>query len=294
MARPNAVFRFLLLLLLGLTGGPAVRAAEVQLAMPGGQTALADYLPGEPGRPAVLILHGFLQTHHFPTVRRLADALNEEEGLPVLTPTLTLGIDGRRSSLACEAVQSHTMEGDVAEVAAWVEWLKRRGHRRVVLVGHSTGSVMVAAYLEEAPAEVEKAILISLTHFGPDQAVFRKETRRALARARSAVGTPAAGELATYPIAYCRGYVSTAGRVLSYYAWNAPRVLRALARTRVPVHVIIGTDDERMGEAWVGALEALPRVRVRKVEGADHFFDAEHEFGLLETVLTCLDEPDGQ
>jgi len=256
--------------------------------MPNGLLANASYLEGEPGRPAILILHGFLQTQDFPTVHRLADSLNEELDYPVLTPTLTLGISDRRSSLACEAIQRHDMEEAVSEIGAWVNWLKERGHRRVVLIGHSTGSVMIAAYLPHAVPQVKYAILISLTHFGPGQAVFRDEANGGVQRAREIVEKGEGKELGNFPIAYCRRYVTTAEKILSYYAWDETRVLEALARSPVPMAIIIGSEDHRMGTAWTSAIGRTPNVEVRIIGGADHFFDAEHEFSLLDAIDELL------
>ena len=73
-------------------------SARIELEVVPGITAEADYWPGEADKPAVLILHGFLQTREFPTVRRLAEAL-ADEGYSVLTPSLTLGLNRRRQSL---------------------------------------------------------------------------------------------------------------------------------------------------------------------------------------------------
>ncbi len=72
-------------------------SARMELDIAPGVTAEADYWPGEADMPAVLILHGFLQTSEFPTVRRLAESL-AEEGFSVLTPSLTLGLNRRRQS----------------------------------------------------------------------------------------------------------------------------------------------------------------------------------------------------
>jgi len=279
---------FILLALLFLLPIRPALGEAVQATMPNGLLANASYLEGEPGRPAVLILHGFLQTQDFPTVRRLADSLNEELGYPVLTPTLTLGISDRRSSLACEAVQRHDMEEAVSEIGAWVNWLKERGHRRIVLIGHSTGSVMIAAYLPRAAPEVKHTILISLTHFGPGQAVFRDEANGGVQRARKIVEERGGKELGNFPIAYCRRYVTTAEKILGYYAWDEARVLEALAHSPVPMTAIIGSEDHRMGTAWTSAIGRTPNVEVRIIEGADHFFDAEHEFSLLDAIDELL------
>mgnify|MGYP003424118240 CR=1 FL=1 len=53
----------------------AAQAAIVQLEMRPGITANAEYLIGERSKPAVLLIHGFLQTREFPTVATLARGL---------------------------------------------------------------------------------------------------------------------------------------------------------------------------------------------------------------------------
>ena len=94
----------------------------MSLELRSGLTAVSDYWPGEADLPAILILHGFLQTREFQTVRRLAEALSDE-GYSVLLPSLTLGLDRRRQSVACEAIHTHSMQQDVDELRAWIDWL---------------------------------------------------------------------------------------------------------------------------------------------------------------------------
>ena len=115
-------------------GCPTWAHAEIaQLEMRPRIYASAEYLAGQRDKPAVLLLHGFLQTREFPTVATLARSLHDA-GYAVLSPTLSLGIPNRRQSLACEAVHRHGMEDDIDEIARWVDWLKSRGHRSIVLV----------------------------------------------------------------------------------------------------------------------------------------------------------------
>ena len=279
---------FTLLVLFSLLSVAPSRAEEVELTLPDGKVALGEYRPGKADLPAILILHGFLQTRDFPTVKRLADSLNEEFDYPVLTPTLTLGISRRKSSLACEAIQNHNLEGAVAEIHAWVEWLKKKGHHSIVLVGHSTGSIMLTAYLQKADAEVIHALLISLTHFGPVHSVFHGESGDPVERARRLSKGAGKDLLAEFPIAYCKTYVATPENVLSYYNWDESHVLAALDHAKIPVTVIIGSEDARMEAEWLAALRARNQVDIKIIEGADHFFDSEHEFSLLETVDELL------
>jgi len=106
-------------LLLLLTAS-AIHAELVTQQMPSGIAANAEYLQGEPGRPTILMLHGFLQTHNFHTIHRLSAGLHDE-GYTVLSPTLTLGIPFRKQSLACEAIHTHRLQDDHAEIAAWLD-----------------------------------------------------------------------------------------------------------------------------------------------------------------------------
>ncbi len=75
-----------------LTNFAQAWADVVTLELQQGLTARAEYRAGARDKPAVLILHGFLQTHNFPTVHNLAEGL-VTAGYSVLTPTLTLGGD---------------------------------------------------------------------------------------------------------------------------------------------------------------------------------------------------------
>ncbi len=131
-----------------------------------GLAATAEYLQGDAGAPAALILHGFLQTREFITVRRLADSLHES-GYTILLPNLTLGINVRKESLSCEAIHTHSMQQDLNEISRWIDWLEHRKHDKIVLIGHSAGSLQLAAYLSSHLNQpIQHSILISLIAYG--------------------------------------------------------------------------------------------------------------------------------
>jgi len=261
-------------------------SARMELSMAPDLVAEADYWPGAADMPAVLILHGFLQTREFPTVRRLAESL-AEEGFSVLTPTLTLGIDRRRQSLDCAAIHTHTLTDDIDELDAWVRWLAGRAGKAPTVVGHSTGGSQIAAMLEsETSATVDQAILIGVTTFGPESDAGGVAGQRARAEAAMAGG---AADLDTYALAYCGRYVTTAAAFLSYLEWERGRLGRALAAAPVPITVIYGDRDDRVERLWLESL-ASDVVTVRAVSGARHFFDLAHEFDLLDEVLGVLSE----
>ncbi|MES9992843.1 MAG: hypothetical protein ABW098_12865 [Candidatus Thiodiazotropha sp.] len=95
--------------------------------MESGLTINAEYLDNESQAPAILILHGFLQTRDSFTLRRLGKALHEA-GYRILLPNLSLGINDRRQSLACEAIHNHPMEQDTKEIAylSYLAWDQQR------------------------------------------------------------------------------------------------------------------------------------------------------------------------
>lgn len=273
---------FLLCLLLSVFPA-AAQAVIVQQEMRPGIPASAEYLIGERSKPAVLLLHGFLQTRDFSTVATLARGL-QDAGYTVLVPTLSLNIPNRSRSLACEAVHHHSLNQDVDEIGRWVGWLKTRGHAAIVLLGHSFGSMQLLAYLSGKPdAAVKGYIGASLIEAqigaGPRPALIAKLDNHARSGQRG---------LVTHALSFCRKYASTPAGLLSYVRWDQARVLDALKQSPVEVKLIMGDADEMLGRGWLKALQHVqtPMVIVR---GASHFMDGQHEFDLLENALDFLE-----
>lgn len=264
--------------LLGLAG--AARAETVEIPLPGGIHASAEYLPGDPEKPAVLVLHGFMQTHQYLTVFGLVHE-SHDSGFSVLAPTLSLGIDRRRQSMDCEAVHTHDLSHDVREIGLWVDWLKTRGHDSILLVGHSSGSLKLLAYAEQAPDPAVRGVvatsLIDLGNHPPEQVTA--------ARALQARDPE---QLVHFPLGFCRHYTTTPAAFLSYAGWGKARILAALKRLTVPFTVVMGSADRRMDADWPELLQAQG-VRVEMIEGANHFFSGEKEFDLYERVIPLLE-----
>lgn len=257
----------------------------ITLQMKPGLIASADYLQGTIDAPAILVLHGFLQTREFVTVRRLADSLHEL-GYTVLLPNLTLGISARQQSLSCEAIHTHSMEQDTREIARWVDWLHQQSDNGLVLIGHSTGSLQLAIFLSQHPeAPVTQSIFISLLPYGEGPA--SNETDADRRRAEQDL-TLQPQSLQEYGLAYCKRYLTTAGDYLSYLAWDLTTTLDTLSRLRVPTTIILGGNDKRMHTDWHEQLQTIG-LQVVTVAGANHFFDHEYEFDLLESIERLLE-----
>ena len=263
---------------------PAAAHAElVQQLMRPGIPASAEYRVGERSKPAVLMLHGFLQTREFSTVATLARGLHDA-GYTVLSPTLSLNIPGRTQNLACEAVHKHSLNDDVAEIGLWIHWLKSRGHPTIVLVGHSFGSLELLAYLSAKPDAAVKGYLgVSLieVQIGPhDRATLIAQLEDRVRNKRRA--------LVNQTLSFCKKYPSTPEGLLSYVRWDQARVLASLKQSPVGVRLIMGDADTRLGGGWLKALQHV-KTPMTIVKDANHFMDGAHEFDLLDHTLNYLE-----
>jgi pimeloyl-ACP methyl ester carboxylesterase len=227
-------------------------------------------------------LHGFLQTRAFPTVATLARGLHDA-GYTVLSPTLSLDIPARAQSLACEAAHRHSLDDDVAEIGRWVAWLKANGHRSIVLLGHSFGSLQHLAYLASRPDPAVKAYIgasLIETRIGTAarSALIAQLEDRVARKQR---------DLVTQTLSFCRNYTSTPEDMLSYVRWDQTRTLAALKHLPVEGQLVMGDEDTMIGDNWMKALRHI-RARMAIVKGANHFMDGQHEFDLLEHSLAFL------
>lgn len=275
--------RIVLFCLLILVFPAAAHAMIAQLEMRPGITASAEYLVGERSKPAVLLLHGFLQTRDFPTVATLARGL-QDAGYTVLAPTLSLNIPNRAQSLACEAVHKHSLDDDVSEIGRWVGWLKSQGHPSIVLVGHSFGSLQLLAYLSRKPDAAVKAYIgASLI-----EAQIGTTARSSLIAQLEDRVRGKQRALVYQALSFCGKYPSTPEGLLSYVHWDQARLLAALKHSPVGVKLIMGGADNMLEQGWIKALQHV-RTPMVIVKGASHFMDGAHEFDLLDHTLKHLE-----
>jgi pimeloyl-ACP methyl ester carboxylesterase len=260
----------------------SAHATQVTLDMRPNLPATAEYQAGAHDKPAILLLHGFLQTRESPTVATLARGLTDA-GYSVLTPTLTLGIPGRRQSLACEAVHNNSLDDDLAEIDRWVKWLRGKGHRHIVLIGHSFGSLQLLAYLSGKPdPAVTGFVGVSLV-----EAQIGAMPREPLIERLTAQVARHDRNLVNYPLSYCGKYPTTPEALLSYVRRDQARTLAALHQLGDRALLVMGSADDRMTQGWLRALQHLQTPLV-VIDGGNHFMDGEHEFDLLEHTLAFL------
>lgn len=279
----------LLLILVGLLiSSPAFanHGSVVEAKLPNGKVVNANLHVGKKDRPALLVLHGFLQTRSFPTVTSIVEAASTA-GYTSLAPSLSLGISRRNKSLPCEAVHVHTLQEDADEVDFWVRWLVKKGYSRVILVGHSFGNLQLLTYLEQHPASaVKQVLMISLTDVERKQSAQQRSEIVEALRAQLTKGRRALMEA---EIGHCKKYVSPPAALLSYMSISRESILASLAKSPVPAAVIMGGKDDRMGPDWVDKLVSRGIV-VRVIPEASHFFDNQYEFDLQEAVQQALQD----
>ena len=247
-------------------------------------TANAEYYPGEENKPVILILHGFMLTHNFPTVKRLAESLNES-GYNILTPSLSLGISQRKKSLACEAIHTHSLEKDVMELDLWVQWLQKKSSKEIILIGHSTGSIHLAYYLSHHPSDkIKQIIFIAMPSLSP---AFRTSEIGKLQKKAEQFVLNKNNSLHDFKLSYCGKYPTTAKNFLSYLQLSKENITLYIDKISTPKALIIGTKDIRIDHSWSHKLTKHD-VNIITIDGADHFFDYEYEFDLLDVIESIL------
>lgn len=262
------------------------QAEEVFVQINDKLTGTADYFPGDSDKPLIITQHGFLQTRNFATVKNLADYL-KDSGFPVLSPTMTLGVNLRRNIMSCEAIHLNNLWSDVQEIQHWIDWAKQRGHQNIALVGHSTGAMTFSAYMsKKVDPAVKKIILTSLIYFG-DRRTGAYETAEMKQQALAAMKNNTGDEITEYSLSYCKNYPTTARNFLSYYQWSAQKVIDTLRQSTTDFTVVMGNADQRMIEKWLDSFRQN-NIDITMIDGADHFYAGAQEFDLHETVESIL------
>lgn len=266
-------------LLCCLLASPAP-AAEIHLTMPNRLEARAYFQEGRPGKPAVLVLHGFLQTYNFHTVHSIVDGLSEA-GYTVLAPTLTLGVPFRDQSLSCEAIHTQTIESDETEIETWLAWLEKQQPGPVILIGHSTGSLELLAYIaSHHDPHIRKLIGVSMIEAEFRASASELDTLASQLKKRIQSGDHS---LITRQYSFCEHYSAPPEGMYSFLTWTPARILDTASGIRIPVTFIMGSDDNRISAGWIDRLRRTGK-KVHVIEGAGHFLDGLHEFDLTGAI----------
>ncbi len=250
-----------------------------------GNLELADGKGPEDG--IALIVHGMLAHSGMETIAILQKNL-AAHAVSSLAITLSLGQDRRTGFFDCGKLQTHRPYDALDEIDAWIGWLKNNGATDIALIGHSQGGNQVAVFgVERRDPSVSGLILLAPAtfEFGRVAEAYRArydadlppilDKARALVQAGQGVE-----KIDGIGFLSCPNATATAESVVGWYTpsplRNTPSVLpRVAVRTLV---IVAGADEvvPDLGPAVIPlarpAAKGRGEIKVRTIEGADHFF----------------------
>ena len=237
---------------------------------------------GWPRGPVILMIHGTLAHNQMEIMSTIQELLTDAE-LSSLAINLSLGVDDRHGTFACETPHAHRDGDALDEIGLWLDWLKAEGAERAVLLGHSRGGNQSARFAAERDVpQVKAVVLIAPATWDADKVANGYQERFGVplsmrleqARDRVAAGKPGAW-LEQTGFLYCAGATVTADAFLSYYEpderRDTPSVLPAIAK---PTIVFVGSEDTVVAglEARVAPIADDEQLKLVVMDGADHFF----------------------
>lgn len=262
-----------------------------------GLRANGNLIAGEDkARSFFLIVHG-TWAHADMELPKALQALLADEGYGSLAVTLSLGVDNRQAFLRCDSPVLQGQADALPEIHAWYSYLREQGYTRITLLGHSRGGAQAALYHQRYPqAELSALVLVAPmtwqaraiaddyeARFHTGLSVVLLEAEEALDRGREFFTPPG--------VLYCQNTQVKPEAFLSYYRENPPKntpnLLSALA---IPARVYLGSDDSLTASflAQSTLYENNPKVIVKTVDGADHFFRDLYADEIVEDLLDSL------
>ena len=236
----------------GLVGRHEAPHVTTRLVAADGTRLVGSYLPASRAEEAVLLLHGFAANRRKPAYARLAD------GLASRVPVLALDLRGHGGS------QGWSTFGDreVEDVVAGVDWLRRLGHARVVVVGLSMGAT---AALHAASTGLDLGGVVAISA----PATFRDEPETEATRRLKRVWDSPAQRRALH--------LALGVRLAGPEHWRRPSHPVAMAaHITSPLLVVHGEDDAYFPMSDAEALAAAaggPAMLWREPAGFGHAED---------------------
>jgi len=228
----------------------------------------------------VLILHGMMGHNKMELVVASQQILLEND-LSSLAINLSLNLDNRHGYFDCNLPQAHLQQNAVKELALWVDWLRQRGVRKIVLMSHSRGANQAMVYAaENSDPEISHVILLAPgaddvkgsyeKRYGP---IFDANVRRMQER----IGLNKGGEpVSNIDFWFCPRAEVTPDSFISYYGPDSKfrQFHKYLGKIQVPVLVIAGSQDERFPNIpeQIGPMIDNQRLFLVVIEDSGHFF----------------------
>lgn len=284
-----------------MVAGTSLQAAEVMLKQ--GDIELRADLELAEGKSVeegvVLMLHGTLAHNRMEIMQNVAELL-KDNGYNTLNINLSYALDQRPSQmLDCSIEHQHKHEDAVAELEAWMRWLKEQGASKVALLGHSRGGNQVAWFAAEKDSTLlDKVVMVAPATWDSNKATtdyeerYKKPLATVMTEAQKLVDAGKGNTVMELPgFVYCEKAKATADAVISYYRddkrKNTPDLLSPIKK---PMLIVMGSADAVVADL-PSKLEGIKQdnLTIETVEGADHFFLDLYADELVEKTTHFLD-----
>ena len=229
----------------------------------------------------VLILHGAMAHNRMEIIEASQQALldNDQSSLAI---NLSLGVDNRHGFYDCAWPHRHTLNGNLDELDAWVEWLSAKRVAGIVIMAHSFAANQAMVYAVERKNPVVTRLVLLAPNTTSDakahyEARYGEILDENLERVQIQIDVGKGDELIdNLDFSYCPQASVSAN---SFYSYNRPdnkfrQFPLYLSKMPVPTMIVTGTRDELQPNI---ARDVAPfvdgsRIRLAVVENAGHFF----------------------
>jgi len=242
--------------------------------------------------PFFIILHGTFAWHGMELPSTI-QALLSEEAYGSLAFSLSLGEDNRSGFFDCSHPIISKHQDAQQEIKIWLDFVKSKGYKNIVLVGHSRGGAQIAQFVVDHPAGIMQAFLIApMTYLQADSAkAFDSKDLNKLGQWLNKAKTEPTFLLNAKKILHCDNAKISLESLVSYYSplpvKNTPNIV---ARVQIPTRIYLGSNDPSITHS-INQQESLylsnKKVSRKVIQDADHYF---RDFAAEDMVADMLQQ----
>ena len=246
----------------------------------------------------ILIVHGTLG-HRGMEITSALQNLLKDNGLNTLAINLSYSIDNRSGMYDCKNLHKHKHTDALSEIGVWIDYLKKRDVKKIILLGHSRGGNQAAWFASQNDdAAIKSVILVAPMTWDEKGASesykkrYKKELKPILDRASQLVKSGKGDTVLMHTdFLYCEDTSVTAEAFASYYApdkkMDTPFLIPQIKK---PVFLAIAKNDTVIPDLIekASALSDNKAVHIKIFEMADHFFRDLNAEELTEEIVGFL------
>lgn len=246
----------------------------------------------------ILIVHGTLGHKGMEITSSLQNLL-KDNGLNTLAINLSYSIDNRSGMYDCKNLHKHKHTDALSEISAWIDYLKKRDVKKIILLGHSRGGNQAAWFASQNDDPVIKSAILVAPMTWDEKSVsenykkrYKKDLRPLLEKAQKLIKSGKGDTvLAHTDFLYCEDTSVTAEAFAGYYAsdkkMDTPFLIPQIKK---PVFLAIAKNDTVIPDLIekASALSNNKTVHIKVFEMADHFFRDLNAEELTEEIVGFL------